>query len=1053
MKKNGTALSVIIPVYNAESSIRKAIDSLLCQSLENIEIICVDDGSTDSTVAVIGEYVKKDPRVVLLRQRNQYAGVARNTGIDAAKGEYLFFLDADDHVLNYALEAAYLKCVQNDLDCLKFPCLTYDAGRKRFVENRMNDFSQLQPGDFNRLLELYENSPLLAICVAPWSGLFRRSFVLENGCRFNSLFCVNDRSFYTKVITQHGRFMCSPDRVIIHRVNQKESLIGKRAEHFDCQIESLRITETQLAEDAVPPAIAEMIMTREYQDLIHWYSLYSANDEQKQKMDRMIDRYLKEDRYYFGCILSRMLGALPGQVKNTGTIVRKGFHKKADKPCVSVIVPILSGEGNLNLLLSSLTNQTLEEMEFILLCTEETGRDLTVIREYAETDKRFIIVNRENAGYEQMINAGLDMAGGEYVGFLSSDDYAEKSMYESLYHEAKNHGRPDLVLADYELIRINRDGSLVRRFVFLSPDDYYYDRTVCPEKEKEVFFFPVSIRSGIYSRSLLDGQQIRYQETPEPSDRDNWFLFRICCRAKKARFIRNQLCQIREENAGSAFPGNNAEYSQAEGYRQVRGWLESDPSMKNAFEKIMYDRQYLSMLRTLGKLEGERRRPYLLHMQEELKGPFEKELFDRQYLSPPDRERLKEIVDNAEAYSGRVGISVIIPVYNAEETIGDCLQSVLSRSVVNTEVICIDCGSTDRSPELLRRAAEKDCRVRVITTENTGVGGARNEGLKHAGGEYLSFLDADVFYEEDMLDRAWNRAKTEKLDVVVFPSDNYDADRRTYSKARGCREELLPKGRPFAGGDVKRDVFRLFGRRVWDKLFRTEYIRNAGLSFVPLQSCNDLSFVLPAVANAGRIDYMDCIPLAHRRIHAGTAAAGTEVAWDCFYHALTELRNNLKRLGIFSRFERDYVNFALYFSFRQMTRMKVEGYEKIYPKLAGEWLGEFGVTGKPRAYFYHPEEYDMMIKMKDLSPGDFLLEMNQRLQRDNASPAAQTAFPGMDAILNSASFRIGRMVTAIPRKARTAYKMLKSQGVQRMLRYGRKKGSSLLERSRDRTAN
>lgn len=108
-EKTMPKISVIIPVYNAEKYLNKTLESILKQSLKDIEVICVDDGSTDSSVEIIQSFIKKDDRVKLIRQNNQHAGSARNTGLKEAQGEYIHFMDADDYVLNCAYEAIYNK--------------------------------------------------------------------------------------------------------------------------------------------------------------------------------------------------------------------------------------------------------------------------------------------------------------------------------------------------------------------------------------------------------------------------------------------------------------------------------------------------------------------------------------------------------------------------------------------------------------------------------------------------------------------------------------------------------------------------------------------------------------------------------------------------------------------------------------------------------------------------------------------------------------------------------------------------------------------------------
>ena len=149
-------ISVIIPVYNAEKYLNKTLESILKQSLKDIEVICVDDGSTDGSVEIIQSFIKKDDRVKLIRQNNQHAGSARNTGLKEAQGEYIHFMDADDYVLNYAYEAIYNKVIKYDLDCLKFSSVVYDVKQKDTVDLPAFTLTRLRPGDFNRLLTLEE---------------------------------------------------------------------------------------------------------------------------------------------------------------------------------------------------------------------------------------------------------------------------------------------------------------------------------------------------------------------------------------------------------------------------------------------------------------------------------------------------------------------------------------------------------------------------------------------------------------------------------------------------------------------------------------------------------------------------------------------------------------------------------------------------------------------------------------------------------------------------------------------------------------------------------
>jgi len=113
-------ISVIVPVYNTEKYLAACLDSLVNQTLKEIEIICVDDGSTDSSLKILREYEAKDSRLKVITQENKYAGVPRNTGIDAAAGKYVYFADSDDYCDLSLLEKAYSKLAETHADIVYF---------------------------------------------------------------------------------------------------------------------------------------------------------------------------------------------------------------------------------------------------------------------------------------------------------------------------------------------------------------------------------------------------------------------------------------------------------------------------------------------------------------------------------------------------------------------------------------------------------------------------------------------------------------------------------------------------------------------------------------------------------------------------------------------------------------------------------------------------------------------------------------------------------------------------------------------------------------------
>jgi glycosyltransferase involved in cell wall biosynthesis len=156
-------VSIIIPVYNVENYIRQCLDSVANQTLEQIEIICVNDGSTDSSPQILEEYALKDERIRIINKENNGTGAARKTGLDNAKGEFIAFVDSDDWVKLDAFEKLYKNIVSNNSDIVISNFYTYDELTNLYNEFHFNiaDFFD-EETDFNNFIFDYRDiKPLL----------------------------------------------------------------------------------------------------------------------------------------------------------------------------------------------------------------------------------------------------------------------------------------------------------------------------------------------------------------------------------------------------------------------------------------------------------------------------------------------------------------------------------------------------------------------------------------------------------------------------------------------------------------------------------------------------------------------------------------------------------------------------------------------------------------------------------------------------------------------------------------------------------------------------
>lgn len=174
-------VSVIVPVYNVEKYLKQCLDSILGQTLNDIEIICVDDGSTDSSGTILERYAAKDRRVKVIHKENAGYGAAMNVGLDAAQGEYIGIVESDDCIKAEMYQTLYDAAVKDNLDLVKSDAYYWleELGYTMKIHyKRLDDYYDriLYDEDRNVFFDFYMNI---------WTGIYKKAFLHEIGIRFN----------------------------------------------------------------------------------------------------------------------------------------------------------------------------------------------------------------------------------------------------------------------------------------------------------------------------------------------------------------------------------------------------------------------------------------------------------------------------------------------------------------------------------------------------------------------------------------------------------------------------------------------------------------------------------------------------------------------------------------------------------------------------------------------------------------------------------------------------------------------------------------------------
>lgn len=219
-------VSVIMPVYNAEKFLSDSINSILNQSLEDIELICVDDGSSDDSLNILYDFENKDNRVKIFSLNHQGGGNARNYALNHISGEYLYIMDADDILVTNAFQKFYSISKSKNLDFLIFKAINYDFENDFFYETnyynmpKLSEYVKDDVFDFNKIGKLIFN-----INVTPWCKFYKSEFILNSGAKFRENSKFHDNQFFWDIIFYAKRILFLDEFYYI-RTRHSESLTG-----------------------------------------------------------------------------------------------------------------------------------------------------------------------------------------------------------------------------------------------------------------------------------------------------------------------------------------------------------------------------------------------------------------------------------------------------------------------------------------------------------------------------------------------------------------------------------------------------------------------------------------------------------------------------------------------------------------------------------------------------------------------------------------------------------------------------------------------------------
>lgn len=486
-------VSVIMPVYNCGDFLKDSVESILNQSLTDLELICVDDGSEDNSLSILNSYADVDSRVKVFALDHLGGGNARNFALKHVSGEYLYFIDADDILDLNAFEEFYGISKEKNLDFLLFKAKKYDVDKKTLFEHdyyNMDPLSNFVKDDvfnFNDLGDL-----IFRINVTPWCKFYNSKFILGSSARFKNSSKFHDNQFFWDIIFQAQRIYFLNEFYYTQNVHSKSLIESRGKNHCDVidvlnDIENLFKKHGQFEKfkknlydrkvflfvmryDEIMDDYKELFFTKmkrdlklvstDFRDILapirkfvfdiilvsknhtefdslkeYYYILKDGPESLNEKMDLVKIWFDSLDdnhkRFVFNYIKDDFSN------KDLTQENQEFLNEYSYK--VSVIIPVFNVDDYLENAFKSLKNQTIgfENLEVIFVDDASSDSSPQIIEEYSNNyDNVISIFLDKNSGYGgRPRNFGMNYATSDYLMFLDPDDVFLENACEILYNQ------------------------------------------------------------------------------------------------------------------------------------------------------------------------------------------------------------------------------------------------------------------------------------------------------------------------------------------------------------------------------------------------------------------------------------------------------------------------------------------------------------------------------------------------------------------------------------------------------------------------------------------
>lgn len=289
-------------------------------------------------------------------------------------------------------------------------------------------------------------------------------------------------------------------------------------------------------------------------------------------------------------------------------------------------------------------------------------------------------------------------------------------------------------------------------------------------------------------------------------------------------------------------------------------------------------------------------------------------------------------------------ITVIVPVYNVENYLEEAINSVISQTYKNLEILIIDDGSTDNSSQICDKYAKKDIRIKVFHQTNKGLSGARNTGLKNATGKYIMFLDSDDKFEPQACETMYKFIERTKADYAIGNYINIDEDGSKWENPIFKKDTY--KEFTLSIKDYEKS-FYIMNSAVWNKIFRKSFLDSLNITFVERLPAEDAIFTTTCFIKSKKVCYIPEVIYQYRQRYSNSISNScSKKYFDGINKAYNIIYQNFKdnnEIGFYRYFYAKSMNYILY-KFIDSTKLEIQERIEILQNM--KWFYELSIEIK-----------------------------------------------------------------------------------------------------------